>query len=462
MQVSYIEKRSVDDLGVSALVEDRIFFMKGGVLVSKCIYSYDEHKMYLKINEKVDYMYYASGSLLIICGNALHRYRVFGEEVVHSSSHQLVDAPVKVFVNKGDARNEAVCFLYSNKRIEVYVNEEENGDVRMVEKVVVCSKGEVSKEDEVIDFAIDDGVSWFLARSGRIYRSYDFVVTRMVLLSKPVRMIPEPICFDGNARSIVAKGGRMYVCYEDGIEVYDVRKNVLMLNYTYKVSMYELSVFESVFCMGDELIIVEDAPVVIASVRVQKMYGNVGVTNDKILFVRCDDVIEKCQVKLLKESDVCARVDEMFKMTIGIKVEYPEIGEWSDIPERAALTAQKVVNDFESKMIDVYRGIYFELVSLNESFKEKIESLSFENEMILRKAEGLDMKKSGLVNRLQVLNERMNQVLCMIRIDGSGHKEMIQKISKTINAVKFKKHEKYSKILKMQREILNRRAEGRR
>jgi len=254
----------------------------------------------------------------------------------------------------------------------------------------------------------------------------------------------------------------MYVCYEEGIEVYDVRKNVLMLNYTYKVLNYELSVFESVFCMGDELVVAGDAPVVVANVRVQKMYGSVGVANDKILFVRRDDAVEKCRVKLLKESDACARVEEMFRMTIGNKVEIPEAGEWSGMAERVALTAQKVVNDFGSKMVDAYRGIYFELTSLNESFREKVESLNFENEVILRKAEGLDMKKSELVSRLQMLNERMRQALCMIRIDASGHREMIQKINKTIDGVKFKKHEKYSKILKMQREILNRRAEGRR
>ncbi|UYI28237.1 putative clathrin [Encephalitozoon cuniculi] len=452
MQVSYIEKKSVDDLSISTMVDDRIFFIRGMQLVSKGVHTYDSEVLHKTFEDRVDYICHFKGMMLILCGNVLHRYRLFGEELVLSGTHQLLEPPIKVCVSGTATVKEthAVCFLYKSKKIEVFNND--------VERVVVRCKGDVAREDEIIDFTIEDGSSWFLSRSGRIYHTHSFVASRMALLHKPVRMIPEPTYFDGDINRILAKKNRMYVCYGGGFEVYDIGKDVLVLNYTYRTRDFELHAFESVYCLEKNLLVVDEMPRMIAGVRVHKMFGNIGISRDRVLFVKNAVEDERTGVKLLKEGDADTRVREMFRM-VENEIKVPEIKlaeNGREVSEKSLLMIQKMVNELESKILDVYRRIYFELVTLNESFDEKMAGLNAENDLILKRVEVLDKKKNELMARLQRLGEKMEDVVSGIKIDGNKVRRLTAMVDGAIDGIAFKRYEKYSKILKLQREILTR------
>ncbi|AFN82513.1 hypothetical protein EROM_020380 [Encephalitozoon romaleae SJ-2008] len=452
MQVSYIEKKSVDELSISTLIGDRIFFIRGMELLSKSIYMYDSEVLHKVFKDKVDYICYFNGVLLVLCGNALYRYKLFGEELVLSGTHQLLEPPIRICVNETSETKEncGVCFLYRNKKIEI-LNDE-------VEKIGVRCKGDVAREDEIIDFSIDGGSSWFLARSGRIYHTHSFVISRTVLLNKPVRMIPEPTYFDGSINRIMARKGKMYVCYDEGFEMYDIGKDVLVLNYTYRTQDFELHASSDVYCLEKNLLVVNEVPRVIASVRVHKMFGDVGISRDRILFVKRSKRDERTDIRLLKEEDAEVRTREMFRV-VENEIRIPEIElseNGKDASEKSFLMIQKMINEFESKVLDVYRRIYFELVTLNESFSEKIIGLTAENDLILRKVEVLDKKKNELMARLQRLGEKMSSTVSRVKIDGSRMKRLAKMVEVAIDGTGFKRYEKYSKILKLQREVLNR------
>ncbi|ADM11041.1 uncharacterized protein Eint_020400 [Encephalitozoon intestinalis ATCC 50506] len=452
MQVSYIEKETIDELRISTSIGDKIFFIRGMELVSKSIYAYDSEKIHKTFEDRVDYICYFNEMILALCGNILYKHRVLGEEVILCGTCQLLEPPIKICVSGGPEEKEgyAVCFLYRNKRIEVFSDD--------IERVVVRCKGDVAKEDEIIDFAIEDGVSWFLSQSGRIYRTHSFVISRVVLLNRPVRMIPEPSYFDGTINKILAKRGRLYVCYEEGFEVYDIGKDVLVLNYTYKTRDFELYAWENVYCLESNLLIVDEMPRVIASVRVHKMFGDIGISRDRILFIKRVEECKRADVKLLKEEDADKRTKEMFRIVENdIKIPEIELSEnGREVSEKGFLIVQKMINEFESKILDVYRRIYFELVTLNESFGEKITGLNAENDLILRKVEVLDRRKNDLVERLQKLSEKMEDVVSRIQIDGSKTRRLAKMVDKAIDEISYKKYEKYSRILKLQREVLNR------
>lgn len=451
MDVSYIEKKSVDDLRTSAIAGDRIFFVRGQELISKCIYSYDVETLHCTFEQRVDHLCYFSGMVLVLCGSVLYKYRVFGEEVVLSGTHQLLGAPIRVCVSGVPERKEshAVCFLYKDKRIEVLCDG--------VEGVTVCCRGDIAREDEIVDFTVDGESSWFLSSSGRIYHTHSFVVSRTALLSRPVRMLPEPVYFEGAISRILAKNGRMYVCYSEGFEVYDIKKGALMLSYTYRTSDFELHASTSVYCLENKLVVADDAPRIIADVRVHRMFGDVGISRDKVLFVKKRAQGKGAGVGLLKEQDPDTRVREMFRVIENeIKVPDVEVSPEGNASERSLLMIQKMVNEFESRILDVYRRIYFELVTLNETFDQKIEGLNTENNLILKTVEILDERKNRVVERLRSLGEKMEKVVSGIRIDGGRVKELSAKVDKAIGEMVFGRYEKYSKILKMQREILSR------
>ncbi|WEL38023.1 clathrin [Encephalitozoon hellem] len=452
MQVSYIEKQSVDELGVSTLIEDRVFFVRGMELLSKSIYTYDTEVLHKVFMDKVDYMCYFNGMLLVLCGNVLYKHKLFGKELVLSGTHQLLEPPIRIYVSGTPSEKEgyAVCFLYRNKRIDIFNDE--------IERVVVRCKGDVAREDEIVDFTIDDGSSWFLSKSGRIYHTHSFVVSRTVLLSRPIRMIPEPTYFDGSINKIVAKKGKMYVCYNEGFEVYDIGRDILVLNYTYRTRDFELHASSDVYCLEKNLLVVNEMPRVIASVRVHKMFGDVGISRDRILFIKKSDEDERVGTRLLKEGDADERVKRMFRITENeIKIPEIELSEnGKDVSEKSFLMIQKMANDFESKVLDVYRKIYFELLTLNESFGEKMVGLSAENDLILKKVEVLDKKKNELMARLQSLSEKMGSAVARIKIDGSRMKKLAKMVEDAVDGIRFKRYERYSRVLKLQREVLNR------
>lgn len=452
MQVSYIEKKSIDNLSVSTLVGDRIFLMKGKQLVSRSIYSYDiESSPYETFEDRVDYIAYFNGFLMVFCGNILHKYKVFENELVLSDSHLLREPPVKVFICGTPKTKEthAMCFLYRNKKLEIFMDK--------VEGITVCCKGDIVREDDIIDLFVTDISSWFLSRSGNIYQSHSFVLTRNALLHKPIKMLPEPTTFSGEAFGLIVRENRLYLSYEDGFEMYNIFSNVLILAYTYKTSNFELVESGRVFCIEENLLMVEDAPRMVSNVRVQKLFGGVGVSSDRVLFIREDRSDVKGGMKLLKEGDSLTRVNEMFKpLTTNFKV--PDIpSDEEKISEKTFLMVQKVINDFESRILDGHRKIYFELVTLNESFSEKIDGLSAENKAILKKADVLDERKNDLVSRLRNLNDRMDAILSDIMIDGNCVRMLIDKVNASVDGIESKRYEKYAKILRMQREILSRR-----
>lgn len=453
MEVSYVEKRSRDDLRLSAVVGDRIFFVEENRLVSRCIYSYDsERREHQGFAERIDQICQFRGCVVVLCGNTLHRYKVFGDELVLSSIHQLREPPVKVFPYEDSSTKEAhaVCFLYREKGIEILTED--------VERVTVCCKGEVIREDEIVDFFLTDTSSWFLARSGNIYHTHPFVLTRAVLFKRPVRMLPEPTMFGGAARGIVVRGQRLYLSYDNGFEVYDIHRNVLVLNYTYRTCDFSLVVSGNVFCIEDNLLVVDEAPQIIANVRIQRLFGRTGISADKIVFIRERGEAERHGVQLLKEGNASCRAREMLRMVdVDFKVGDIEWRGEGKVPEKTFLVIQKVVNDFESRVLDGYRRMYFELMTLNESFGEKMRGLCAENREMLSRADVLDERKGRVVERLRRLNDRMEEVVSGMRIDGGEVLELASRVSRTMDGLGPKRYEKYSKILRMQREILSRR-----
>lgn len=446
MKISYVEKRAVDNLRTSALAGSRVFFMRERELVSRSVHAYDAETVHEEIHDRVDEICAFGECLLVFCGNAMHRYRVFGDELVASGVHRLREPPVKIAVCDGAKReSRAVCFLYRSKQIEIFSEE--------LESVTVCCKSEVVREDEIVDFCVSDSSSWFLARSGNIYSSHSFVLTRTVLLNRPMRMLPEPTAFEGDAWGMAVKDNRMYVCYEDGFEMYRIHRNVLVLVYTYRTSNYALYVSDHVFCAEDRLLVVDKAPRVVGNMRVQKMFGNVGVCADRVVFVREEREEERNELQLLKEGSAARRAEEMFGV-LRMDFQVPEIEEGS---EKTLLMVQKTANDFERRVLDGYRKAYFELVVINEGFPEMMDGVDAENKAILEKVDVLDRRKNGVVERLRSLNERMNETLSRMRIDGEGVRELIGRAERAVDEIDFRRHEKYAKLLRMQREILNRR-----
>lgn len=444
MRIELAQRKCTRDLSLATRIGNKIFYVHRNEVFVKSVAEFNcSKKMRVSFAGEVSAVTSHRGNLVLVFGNVARTYLVGMDELTQVHEFSLPDVPVQI-----SSSDTTLIFLYRENKIQI--------KDKTFHDVVVTFDPKPRDFCEIVCVFHANCKAYFLTTKGSVFETPSFCERRTVILCTPLKILPESAEV---YNSIVVCGKLVFLSRRDQYAVYEKHNSILVLKYTYSGSEISLEKHNrNVFCIGNGLLRINDSPELICDGRVDRLFGNMAVFRDKVVFVENHDedlVASSSSVVLLHESDAERRSERL----LGTLLRFDLSQAVQHAPQDFEEAAKKVVGDLRM----AYSDAYVELKTLEESFKEKERVLDTKYKELVRSVGEIDAQKSQIVKKQAILAkevENMWNSICF-DTDTSEVTAKIMEVTEAIRQMQPARSEKYIRILRVQRSILRNRVFGR-
>lgn len=411
------------NLKISCLKDDIIYNVDSNRIYQRSIFDFDNPLLLdISTEEEIDGIYAVENLLVVICMNVVYSYEIGSWEL---KSRDILPGSIRR-VREG---KDGLFFLLENDKIISLGNS----------TIFLFRKGNYSKNEYLVDFCLSGGFFFFLSQEGCVYKS---ISKEMILLNKPLKIIPEP---SSTPYSIYYSDRKIFLGYADGVEAYTLTGDILHLLYRYNTKYYKLVEDTGLYCLDGTVNLLGDYPGVVLNDLVQYMLGNVCISKE-YLYVLEDP-------SSTNTSSTTSNNDSIYTSSDNVNLKIQNL--FADLRSNFSVEGtekKKVLEDFDQAVLNKYRRFYLELKTVNDSILQKKEKLDRLEKKILEKSIALEEKRNKLSERFR---KAKSKYLENVKIDGRRIKEYIGILEEKLkNKDKGEANQKYKSLLKTQRNLL--------
>ncbi|ELQ73972.1 hypothetical protein THOM_3112, partial [Trachipleistophora hominis] len=418
MDVSYVLRENDDNLTVSDMYNEKIYYAKDSSMLIYDIYTNYKDTI-CSFESRIDDIKILKRNIYVFRGNKCDIFSMTYKEI--KGTLRMKSLPVKI-----KKTSDIIALLSAEGTMHIIENE------RLINVRVYRGDEQV----RILDFCTGDTSSFILSTGGEVFRSKNFAVTNRIFMNDPEKILPK--CAFMEPLGVELNKERLYVLDGEGVHVFKVREHCLERLYTYKsTNMKALHSFENVFCYGDQLVLLDRVPYLLADEQIYTMLEDKAVGAANIYFTSSYDRQYEDEVKaseLLKERNPDDRIEELF----------------SKIVFRPNCT----VEEYKTRIIDGIKSIYIELDSLNKSFVEKAKLVGDKGRAVKQKYDELFKRRKDVEEKLKMLNERIiHRVKEKENVKNPQLERMINELRHRMKTRKSRDYEDELKTIKLQNSI---------
>lgn len=419
MDVSYVLRENDDNLVVSDAYKEKIYYARDGRLSVYDIYTNYKDGIY-SFDSKIDDIKVLKRNVYVFRGNKCDIFSMTYREI--KGTLTMKSLPVKIKKMHG-----LIALLCANGSMNMIENE------RLTNIRIYTESEEVG----IADFCSNGVLSFILGTNGDVFRSKDFTMTNRIFMNNPDKILSK--CAFYEPFGVELHGERLYILDGSGVHVFKVRERCLELLYMYKnANIRALHCFEGVFCYGDQLVLLDRVPYLLAEERIHTMLEDKAIGETNIYLLSSYNKQYEGETKtseLLKERDPSDRTAELFSKIV--------------------FQPNCTVEEYKTKIIDGLKSIYIELDSLNKSFIEKSRLVGEKGRAVKRKYNELLEKRRNIENKLEKLDETIaSRIKEKDNTKNLRLKKTIDELRQHIKARRSSSYEKELKMIKLQHNIL--------
>ncbi|TBU06127.1 hypothetical protein CWI36_0510p0010 [Hamiltosporidium magnivora] len=420
MKISQISKTSKDNISISTLLGSKIYISDSKSIYFRNVYNYDQVKfLKFKSKKKIDGLYTFGEYLIVLCGNVVFLCQQSEDVLIVINEFLVEDIPTRVIISSISDEN-FIIFIFNADYIQIYSKKDGLELIEVNNKIKNINTGNIT------DIFNTNDKSYVLTENGFIFDIPSILYSYRCILKNPLKMIPEPVHFIyEKADKIIVLNNKICICYGTGYEIYKKEFGVLNLDHIYKKNNANISIYKNnLFCYGDELILIEDKPLLLSKDIILGFYGNICVSEKYIFYIEFQEKNLNQyfgrKSSLIKERDPNDRASMLLESVSNRKRELLKIKEKTN--KMSDLIFEKIFTKFRTELLDEYKIIFIELNSIKESFPEKENVLISKENDLKRKVEFVENKYQILNEKLCLLEERINVIYKNLKNDSFDEK----------------------------------------
>lgn len=410
MDVSYVYVKNNDSLKISDVYKDCIYYAKDTKLMVMDIYS-DRNEMLHNFNAYIDNIKVLVNNIHVFIGNICYIYSVSYKKL--KTELFMKDVPLKIKKVNG-------LFVILCPFSLIYIIKDETIDtVRIYEK---------SSKTEIVDLCTNEELTLVIGSDGQVFRSKSILYTNRIFLGHHEVIFPKTALLIPHEVEIYAN--KLFISDKTGVKIFRIRKNYLELFYTYEnYNTKLLHGFNGIFCYGEQLVLLDDIPILLADDKIYRMVDDKAISRNKIYFLNRFSKLTKNKIEtheLFKERNPDDRTEELF----------------SEI----SLVQIFDIESFKQTVLDGLKSIFIKLDSLNKSLIEKASIVKDKEKLVVSKFGNLMERRKAVKSKISKLDEAI-----VSRIQEKKdviNQQLETKISEVRQRIKIHKHDDYIEKLK--------------
>lgn len=416
MDISCIPNENEDSMNISDIIKKNVYYAHDHILYKFDILG-NSKEVIFKFKSVIDYIKIIKGRILVIMGNTCELFSISYKNVIQTFCFESLPKKIKCYADK------------------LYILTEQN-KFHIIDDELIYQIS-IFRNQDMLDFSIDQEIGFFLFNDSKIYRIENLSKKKeFFAFRNKESLIP---CNElSNFISIEIFGNKLYLLSIENVQIYNIKKTHCSLIYKYiNKNISYLHNYNGIYCKSNEVILLDHVPFKIISDENVLLIKNYAISNQYIYYWS-ESYIKKNKkeqsIRLLKESNVQERVNELFSKII--------------------YDSSYTIEEFREKIIDGLKSIYIQLKTMNDSFEEKVDIIREKSILVKQKYDSLSKKRMLLDQRASEVDKKIDSLIKKKKIEiVTRNKDKILEMKKNLNEYKENINKNIVEI-RLQNEVL--------